>query len=510
MVNLMQNSDSSNHHRSRFFFFTLILGTFLSLITVLPAPHTGRFNATAVAQAATEKPGNWPYFLGPQHTGISAETGLIDSFPLEGPPLLWEKKIGTGYSAPSVLENRLVIHHRPDGDRAGKEVVECVEADTGKVLWKYEYASDFRDPYGYNNGPRCSPLLTPQYCYTFGAQGKLYCLNLEDGTLVWHRDCLKDFDVPPGFFGVGSTPILEGDKLIVMVGGKPNSGMVAFNAVTGKTVWENVGKDVWNGTSTGWERMPVYKWRGNEKISSYSSPLAVTIHGKRHLLCLMRQGLVSLDPQDGSVNFKYWFRSLINDSVNAARPVVVDDKIFLSAAYEVGSALLQVNTDGKSYKELWRNPTNMLTHWSTTIQHKGYLYGFSGRHERGATMRCVRQTDGKVIWETDGAEPVIGKVKANQLTGQYQWIDSGKPAPWPVYGRGSAILADNKFIVLGERGTLAIVKVDPMQFTEVCRTSFPQIKYPAWAAPVLAHKKIYLRSESHLICLDFDKKSPEK
>ncbi|HBL48288.1 MAG TPA: hypothetical protein DDZ90_33395, partial [Planctomycetaceae bacterium] len=359
-------------------------------------------------------------------------------------------------------------------------------------------------------GPRCSPLLTEQFCFTFGAQGKLYCLNIKDGTLVWHRDCLEEFDVPPGFFGVGATPILEGNKLIVMVGGKPDSGMVAFDAKTGKTLWHNVGKDVWNGTSTGWERLPVYKWRGNEKISSYSSPIAVTIHGKRHLLCLMRQGLVSLDPEDGSLNFKYWFRSMINDSVNAARPVVIDDKIFLSAAYQVGSALLQVEPNGKSYKELWRDPTNMLTHWSTTIHHDGYLYGFSGRHERGATMRCVRLSDGKVMWETDGAAPVIDKIKRNSLTGQFQWIDSGKTAPYPLYGRGSAILADNKFIVLGEKGTLAIVKVDPQEFHEVCRTSFPQINYPAWAAPVLAHKRLYLRSESHLICLDFAKQQSEK
>lgn len=504
MVSLMHTQDPAVLQRS----WKMTLCSTVLLFVLPPALSTSLkpLDSTLQAQPPAVKTGDWPYFLGPEETGISAETGLIDDFPRQGPPLLWEKKIGTGYSAPSVLGNRLVIHHRPDENGPGKEVIECVEADSGKPLWKYEYPSDFRDPYGYNNGPRCSPLLTSKYCYTFGAQGKLYCLTLDKGKEVWHRDCLKDFDVPPGFFGVGATPILEGDKLIVMVGGKPNSGMVAFDPETGKTLWQNVGKDVWDGTSTGWERLPVYKWRGNEKLSSYSSPIAATIHGKRHLLCLMRQGLVSLNPDDGSVNFKYWFRSLLRDSVNAARPVVVGDKIFLSAAYQVGSALLEVNPNGKSYKELWRDPTNMMTHWSTSIFHDGYFYGFSGRHERGATMRCVKLSDGKVMWETDGTSPVADKVKQNQITGKFQWIDSGKPAPWPSYGRGSAILADNKFIVLGERGTLAIVKVDPEKFSEVCRTSFPQITYPAWAAPVLAHKKLYLRSESHLICLDFAKK----
>jgi len=504
MVSLMHILNHVATHRpSR---LSLCVTGILFFLCPALSPYLEQFDTSLQAQAPAVKTGDWPYFLGPQQTGISAETNLIDDFPREGPPLLWEKQIGTGYSSPSILGNRLVIHHRPDDKGPGREVVECVEADSGKLLWKYEYASDFRDPYGYNNGPRCSPVLTSKYCYTFGAQGKLYCLTLDKGKVVWHRDCLKDFDVPPGFFGVGATPILEGGKLIVMVGGKPNSGMVAFDPETGKIIWQNVGKAVWDGTSTGWERLPVYEWRGNEKLSSYSSPIAATIHGKRHLLCLMRQGLVSLDPQDGSVNFKYWFRSLLRDSVNAARPVVVDDKIFLSAAYKVGSALLQVNPDGKSYKELWRNPTNMMTHWSTSIDHAGYFYGFSGRHEREATMRCVRLSDGEVMWETDGTSPVAGKVKQNQITGKFQWADTGKTAPWPFYGRGSAILADNKFIVLGERGTLAIVNVDPKKFGEVCRTSFPQINYPAWAAPVLAHKKLYLRSESHLICLDFAKK----
>ncbi|QDT92005.1 Outer membrane protein assembly factor BamB [Gimesia algae] len=507
----MKATDSLMNHLNRKNCFSVCLGMVLLLTLSLPTPQTGQPTASLFAQPPADKTGDWPYFLGPEQTGVSAETNLIDDFPQSGPPLLWEKSIGTGYSAPSVLGNRLVIHHRPEkGADEGKEVIQCLAADTGKEIWKYAYDSDFRDPYGYNNGPRCSPLLTEQFCYTFGAQGKLYCLNIKDGTLVWHHDCLQEFDVPPGFFGIGATPILEGNKLIVMVGGKPDSGMVAFDAKTGKTLWHNVGKEVWNGTSTGWERMPVYKWRGNEKISSYSSPIAVTIHGKRHLLCLMRQGLVSLNPEDGSLNFKYWFRSMINDSVNAARPVVIDDKIFLSAAYQVGSALLQVEPNGKSYKELWRNPTNMLTHWSTTIHHDGYLYGFSGRHEREATMRCVRLSDGKVMWETDGAAPVVDKIKRNALTGQFLWIDSGKTAPWPLYGRGSAILVDNKFIVLGEKGTLAIVKIDPKEFHEVCRTSFPQINYPAWAAPVLAHKKLYLRSESHLICLDFAKQQSEK
>ncbi|HWF20387.1 MAG TPA: PQQ-binding-like beta-propeller repeat protein, partial [Verrucomicrobiae bacterium] len=272
---------------------------------------------------ATEHHGSdWPHFLGPHANGISDETRLLDSWPTNGPPLVWEKSIGTGYGAPSVIGNQLVFHHRV-GD---EEIVECLDAVTGKSLWHFNYPSHFEDPYGYNNGPRSTPVLTSNFCYTFGAEGKLVCLKMANGELVWKRDTSFDFNVPNAFFGVGSTPILEGDLLLVIVGGQPNSGMVAFDARTGKTVWESVGKANWEGVPmTGWPGEQIVRWQSWEKQASYSTPIAATIHGKRQVLCLMRQGLVSLDPKSGAVNFSFWFRSRANDSVNAMCPVVVED-----------------------------------------------------------------------------------------------------------------------------------------------------------------------------------------
>ena len=170
--------------------------------------------------------GDWPIFLGPKGTGISDETGLIDTWDEAGPKVLWDKRIGTGYSSPSTRGKKLVIHHR----LRELDIIECVRPDDGAEIWKYEYDTDFSDPYGYNNGPRCSPLLTESRCYTFGAQGRLICLDLETGKLIWERDTAKDWEVPGHFFGAGCTPILEGGQLIVLVGGQPNSGVVSFDA----------------------------------------------------------------------------------------------------------------------------------------------------------------------------------------------------------------------------------------------------------------------------------------
>ncbi len=420
---------------------------------------------------------DWPRFLGPRDNGVSGETGLLATWPAKGPPVLWEKTVGTGYSAPSIRGNRLVLHHRLED----QEIVDCFAADTGKPLWSHSYETNFSDPYGYNNGPRCSPLLTTDRCYTFGAEGKLLCLNLETGKPVWLRKTAADWKIPDAFFGVGSTPVLWGRLLIVMVGGEPDAGVVAFDAETGKTVWQNVGKKAW--TAPNGDQL-------DEKLASYSSLIAAQIHGHDHVFSLMRDGLVSLDPADGKIRFSYFFRSNAFESVNAARPVIIGDEVLLSAAYKTGAALLKIKSDGKGFVELWRNQ-NLQTHWSTTIQHEGFLYGFSGRHEGEAKLKCMDLKSGDVVWETDGAP-------ADAPAGNADLVESSAR----FYGRGSALLADGKFIVLGERGLLALVEVNSKEFKEISRVKFAGMKFPSWAAPVLSRKRLYLRCEDHLMCLD--------
>ena len=162
---------------------------------------------------------------------------------------------------------------------------------------------------------------------------------------------------------------------------------------------------------------------------------------------------------------------------------------------------MQVNEDGRSYKVLWRNPRNMLTHWSTAIHVHGYIYGFSGRHEREGSLRCLDLKNGKVLWQTSGYEGNINDLRQDPITGAIK-DKNGKTIPWPFFGRGSKIQIGEKFIVLGERGTLSLVKIDSEKFVEISRTSYKQIRYPAWTAPVLSRKRLYLRSEDALLCLN--------
>lgn len=449
---------------------------------------------------APDRPGeDWPCFLGPRHTGISGETGLLAKWPKDGPPKLWDCKVGTGYSAPSVMGNRLVVHHRLEDE----EIVECLRADTGELLWKHTDPTQFVDPYGYNNGPRCSPVLTTDRCYTLGAEGMLLCVSLVDGTPIWKRELRKEYKIPEGFFGVGSSPLLEGEKLIVMVGGQPNSGVVAFDADSGKPLWNNVGKSTWDKAETGWSSEPEYEWTGDEMVVSYSSPICETIHGQRHLLCLMRQGLVSLDPATGQDRFHYWFRPRVHESVNAAQPVVNGDTVLVTAAYRLGAALLTIKPDGKSYEVAWKSPANMLAHWSTPIVNDGAFYGFSGRHENEGIFRCLQADTGKVLWENPGTSDEGLKAIKQRADGRVVNIETSEVVPWPLYGRASKIMADGKFIVLAERGgMMSLVNVDKTKYEEVSRCEIPQMHYPSWTAPVLSRGRLYLRCEDRLICLD--------
>jgi outer membrane protein assembly factor BamB len=390
----------------------------------------------------------------------------------------------------------LVLHHR----LGEEEVVECFHAATGVPLWKHAYPSRFTDPYGYNNGPRCSPLLTEDRCYTLGAEGRLVCLQLAEGRLVWQRDLRAEFTIPDGFFGVGCSPIREGDRLIVLVGGQPDSGVVAFDVADGRTLWQAVGRGTWDGVPD--ESGERYEWTGDEMVVSYSSPVAATFHGERHILCLMRHGLVSLDPASGTERFRYWFRPVVHESVNAARPVVVGDTILLSAAYRLGAVLLRVRPDGRGCDVVWRNADNLLTHWSTAIAADGCYYGFSGRHEQEGELRCIRAADGAVQWSTTGWDRPLDALGQNPVTGEVVDKSTGRVVPWPFYGRGSAVLADGKHIVLGERGTLALGRATPERWEELSRCAAPQMSYPSWAAPVLSQRRLYLRDEDSLVCLN--------
>lgn len=445
-----------------------------------------RFSAflAGLAVAYSASAADWPRLLGPDLNATSPETNLIERIPSGGPPVLWDKAAGTGYAAPSVAEGRVVVFQRI----ADEEVTEAWDAETGKPVWKHSQPSRYRDPYGYNNGPRCAPLIHGKHVFTFGAEGLLTCIDFKSGKQVWQRNTAKEFEVPEAFFGVGSAPLIEDGKLIVMVGGQPNSTVVAFDPATGRTLWESVGEKNWSGKPMiGWPGERTVEWRTWEKTASYSSLVPATAGGKRVVYALTRQGLAVVSPSNGEVLFSRWFRARVDESVNAMTPLVNGNDVLISSAYyRSGSVLLRATPGATNYTDVWSG-LGLEMHWSQPVLVDGYLYGFSGRNEPDAVLRCVEYATGKVAWERSE-----------------RWPAHSMEQP-PVYGRGSFLLAEGRLIALGEGGLLGMFRPTSERCEELGRWQVPSLKYPCWAGPVLADGRLYLRGENRLVCLNLQR-----
>jgi outer membrane protein assembly factor BamB len=431
---------------------------------------------------------DWPQFLGPTGDGKSPETGILTDWGDAGPPIVWQRELGESYGIGTVSRGRYYQFDRA-GDRA---VLLCLDTETGELLWEFGYPTDYVDHYGYNGGPRCSPVVDGDRVYLFGVGGMLHCVATgeregeEPGEVIWKVDTAERFGVVQNFFGVGSTPVVEGDLLIAMIGGSPpdsetvarrdfrmlqgnGSGIVAFDKHTGEV-----------------------KYAITDELASYAGPRLATIEGRRWSFVFARGGLVGFEPTSGKVDFHYPWRADIIESVNAATPVVVGDEVFISETYGPGSSLLKVRPGG--YDVVWKDGVGrdkaMQCHWATPIHHNGYLYGCSGRHTRNAELRCIEWNTGRVVWSETG------------LT------------------RTSLLYVDGHFVCLGEDGVLRLIRATPETYTEVaaCRLRDPEadsvdgpplLDYPAWAAPILSHGLLYARGRDRVVCLRLiDKPDP--
>ena len=176
---------------------------------------------------------DWPRFLGPNGTPVSPETRLDHSLPPEGPAKVWEVRKGTGYACPAVARGKLVLFHRLDD----REIIDCLEAETGKRFWSHSYSVVYSDRYGYSDGPRAGPVIDGARVFVFGVTAVLTCLDLGTGGVIWQRDAAKTDKAPKYFFGTGTSPLVHGDNLIVDLGGADGRDIAAFDKTNGTVRW---------------------------------------------------------------------------------------------------------------------------------------------------------------------------------------------------------------------------------------------------------------------------------
>src|SRR5579872_3843962 len=178
--------------------------------------------------------GDWPQFLGPARNGVYAGADLAETWPKEGPPVVWQKSVGQGFSGPAVADHKLILFHRRDD----KETVECLEAKTGKPVWIFAYPTAYQDDFGFDEGPRATPSIADGRVYTFGAEGALHCMDFATGKEIWSVNAKTEFQAPKGFFGIACSPLVEGSAVLLNIGGAGGAGIVAFDKATGKVLWK--------------------------------------------------------------------------------------------------------------------------------------------------------------------------------------------------------------------------------------------------------------------------------
>ncbi len=380
---------------------------------------------------------DWPQFFGPDRNGVYTGPALSEDWGDGGPPLLWSRDVGEGLSGPVVAGGRVVLHHRV----ADEEVVQAFDAASGRPVWRYAYPTTYRDDFGFDEGPRAIPVVAGGVVYTFGAQGQLHAVDLDTGEGAWSVETMTRFNVPKNFFGAGGSPLVEDGRVIANIGGRTDAGgaagIVAFDAATGAVLWTAV-----------------------EDEASYSSPVGVTLDGERIAVFFTRTGLVGIEPATGAAAFRLRWRSRSASSVNAASPIVVGNRIFISAEYGPGAGVLE--WDGERLSPLWSSNDVLSTHYATSIYRDGYLYGYHGRQEFGPSLRAVEFDTGAVAWSVD------------------------------QFRAGSIMLAGDRLLILREGGELVLAEATPEAFRPIARAQILPPTIRAYAA--LSDGILYVRN----------------
>lgn len=355
---------------------------------------------------------DWPHLLGPAFDLNADESPLLATWPAGGPLPVWEIERGLGHAAPTIAGDYLVFHHR----LGEKEVVECVHPETGKRYWIRELDVKHGVSYGVADAPRASPTIDGEFVYTIGVASHLRCIHLATGTVVWKRDLQSEFGVPHGFFGKGGSPLIHEDKLILNLGAEKDRCVAAFDKLKGTLVWNS---------THGWG-------------ASYASPMTATLHGKRRILVFAggqseptHGGLLCIDPAQGAITGSVPWRPDMFASVNAASPVAIGNRIFITEAYGNGGAFIDIAPDFSA--KLFRTAPGFGSQFSTPVHHEGFLYGFDGQSDPGASLVCYEAATGNEIWR-DRAIAI---------------------------GRGSLLRINDSFLCVGEHGELLKLDLSP-------------------------------------------------
>jgi outer membrane protein assembly factor BamB len=398
------------------------------------APQGAEANHPVSAPPASAR-NYWTNFRGPARDGRYDERAIKTSWPAGGLRPVWKQPVGGGYSSFVVADGVAYTIEQ----RRNQEVVAAYRVDNGRELWTHGWDGRF-SPDDTGDGPRSTPTWDEGRVYALGAAGELRCLDAKTGRLLWNKNILSDNGAQNITWGQAASPLVVDDKVIVMPGGTSGKSVVAYNKATGAPVWKS-----------------------QSDRASYTSPMLVNVGGRRQVLAVTASRLVGLDPADGALLWSHPWD--VSYGINVSQPIVVDkNRVFISAGYGKGAALLELSPSGKNFnaRPVWEN-INLKTKFNSPVFHNGHVYGLD--------------------------EGILACVDAQ--TGERKW-KGGR------YGYGQVVLASGHLIVTTDAGEIALVKADPGAFTEVAR--FSALEGKTWNVPAISGGRLLVRNANEMAC----------
>ena len=381
---------------------------------------------------------DWPQWRGPTRDGVWHETQLPERFPKDAKPL-WKVPVGAGYGGIAVLQDRLLVMDKPNEPKDSERVL-CLDSASGKLLWQHTYNAPY-NKLDYGNGPRTTPTIHQGKVYTFGAVGDIHCLDLSTGKIIWHRNTLKDFNAKYPTWGYSSSPLVDENRVLLQIGGKPDACFIALDKDTGKEVWRSSGDR-----------------------PGYASAKITEMDGKKQIVWWSAQHACGLNPTDGKVLWKY---PVAMDYDVAITDVLFHQGIFLASDYWTGSKALKLEKgeaklawEGKQLSQLMCSP----------LVRDGYFYAL----DRFRGIKCIEAATGKVMWEDESVTPRGRNPQASMV-----WVDK-------------------RALIFNEKGELILAEMTPQGFKNLDQVSVCEF---TWAHPAFARGCVFARTDKELTCL---------
>jgi outer membrane protein assembly factor BamB len=421
---------------------------------------------TALILIAPCSADDWPQWGGPQRDLVWREAGIVDELPKGPLPRMWSAPVGAGYSGPAVAGGRVFLT-----DRLAEENLErvlCFDAATGRQLWKHQYEAPYS--ISYPVGPRATPTVDGDRVYVLGAVGHLLCLSAADGAIVWQKHLPTDFGTELPTWGMAAAPLVDGDQLIVLVGGSDGALVVSFDKRTGKERWRSL----------------------EDPQVGYAPPVIYEFGGKRQLIIWHAAAVTAIDPADGA---QLWEQPYpVRDALAIAMPRQAGNRLFVSSFYE-GPLMIDLGADGTSPTIAWEgapganelNNDSIHTIMPTPLIDGDHMYGVSSYGQ----LRCLTTADGKMVWETRAP------------TGEGRW--------WNAFLIPHGQMSGERVFLANEQGQLILAQLSPAGYRELGRAELIEPTQPiqrrmtVWAHPAFAMKSVFARNDKELIRVNLAK-----